>query len=220
MSTIRIPAILAVVGLISFNAHSQSLAGFGLKAGVAVSTIHVTTAGSSRFPSLIDYTDESLTSPYAGLFVTFSVCDNLGLQCEISYLRKGSSKTNEYPVTTAANPDGTGETVRMTTDLGVQYLSLNVTARPGLRAGDVVVYAIVGPNISYVLTANNLVQTGNSLNKAQVGYTLGLGADLTPVLGRNLFLEVSYLGDFRYFYDTEIGKFWNQSWIISIGTSL
>jgi hypothetical protein len=220
MSTIRISAMLTVVALISFRSYSQSPVTFGLKAGVAVSTIHVTTVSSPRFPYLIDYTDESLTSPYASLFATFSICDNLSVQSEISYLQKGSSKTNEYPVTTVANPDGTGETVRITTDLGVQYLLLNVTARPSLRTGDFVVYAIVGPNISYVLTANNLIQTGNNLNKAQVGYTLGLGTDLTPVLGRSLFLEVSYMGDFRYFYDTDIGKFWNQSWVISIGTSL
>lgn len=79
-------------------------------------------------------------------------------------------------------------------------------------------FAQMGPTANLFLSASRLVPIG--LSRAQLGYVLGIGADLTRLLNSSLFGEIRYAGDFRSFYDHPNAKLWNRVWMFSLGTTL
>jgi hypothetical protein len=204
-------------------AHAQLVSGVGLKAGVAISNIRLTDVspvdmGGGHLYTL-DYMQENVVSPAVSLFANFLHEKHLGLQAELTYLRKGASHTMEVSVTTTQYPDGTGEVLKVTSEYNLHYLGFAFTAQPKLPLGDeVTLYAHLGPTANYLLDVSNWAWL-EYFNRFQLGYTLGLGTEVAHLFTGNIFLELRYAGDFSPVYDHPDAKFWNQSWIVSLGTS-
>jgi hypothetical protein len=203
-------------------AQAQLVSSVGLKAGVAISNIRLTDVtpvrtGGQSFT--LDYMQENVVSPSISLFANFLHEKHLGLQAELTYLRKGASRTIELPITTAQYPDGTGQVVKVTTDYSLHYLGFAFVAQPKLPLGDeVTLYAHLGPTANYLLDVSNWAWL-EQFNRFQWGYTLGLGADVAQLFNGDIFLEIRYAGDFSPVYDHPDAKFWNRSWIVCLGTS-
>jgi len=214
---------ILVLLLASTTTQAQFLKSVGIKGGVAVSNVRVTDvhplAGGGANPYVIEYMDENVVSPTVSLFADFLPGEYFGLQAELTYLRKGTSHTMSIPITTAQYPDGTGEVVEVTTEFSLHYLGFALAAQPRLPLGEAVtLYGYGGPTASYLLAVSNLYWL-ERFDRFQLGYTLGLGAEVAHLSTGNIFLELRYAGDFTPFYDDTTAKFWNRSWMVSLGTS-
>ncbi len=204
-------------------APAQFLSSVGLKGGIAVSNIRLTDVNpvnvGGQFYTL-DYMQENVVSPAISLYANFLHEEHFTLQAELTYLRKGASRTTEVPITTAQYPDGTGQMVKITTDYSLHYLGFALAAQPRLPLGEeVALYGYVGPTANYLLDVSNWSWL-DQFNRFQLGYTLGLGAEVAHVFTGNIFIELRYAGDFSPVYDHPDAKFWNRSWTVSLGTSL
>jgi hypothetical protein len=205
------------------GAHAQLVSSVGLKAGVAISSIRLTDVspvdmGGGHLYTL-DYMQDNVVSPAISVFANFLHEKHLGLQAELTYLRKGASHTIEIPVTTAQYPDGTGEARKVTSEYNLHYLGFAFAAQPKLPLGDdVTLYAHLGPTANYLLDVSNWAWL-EYFNRFQLGYTLGLGTEVAHLFTGNIFLELRYAADFSPVCDHPDAKFWNRSWTVCLGTS-
>ncbi len=214
--------ILLSVILAGAVAQAQFVSSVGLKAGVAVSNIRLTDVKPiyiGEYVYALDYLQDNVVSPTISLYANFLHEEHFGLQAELTYLRKGASHTMEVPLTNSIYPDGTGETVKITSEYSLHYLTFALAAQPRLPLGDeVALYGYVGPTANYLLDVSNWAWL-ERFNRFQLGYTLGLGTELAHLWTGNIFLEVRYAGDFSPVYDHTDAKFWNRSWTVCLGTS-
>ena len=208
--------VLATVS-VSGSADAQLIKDFGIKIGATISHIRLTDEKPIYIggqPHYLEFIQGNVVNPSMTLFVNWVNTEHLTLQTELTFLRKGASKTYVILVTTEDNPDGNGTEVTFTQETGLRYLELGVNLQPKYPLGDVVVYATAGPTFSY-LVGSNMFASGNQLSKVQVGYSIGVGTSY-----KNLFVETKYAGDFRYFYDHPFAKSWNRLWMFCIGTTI
>ena len=222
MKTQKWFALILSLGLAGTIAHAQFIKAVGLKAGVAISNIRLTDvtpiniSGHLYYPA---YDTGNVVSPSITLFAKFLDSEHLGLQADLTYLRKGAGQTTEMHETTINDPVGGGTVHEYTWEENFQYLELAVALQPRLPLGDLALYAHLGPTASYLLSVNNFVSI-DRMDRFEIGYTLGLGAELGHLLDSHLFVEARYAGDFSSFFEGDNAKLWNRSWIFVIGTTL
>lgn len=202
---------------------AQLAGNIGIKAGATMSIIRVRGitptlygTGDIATPSFARW--ENVVNPVVSLFVNVLTSPVFILQTELTYLQTGASYMNYYWI----NPDGPDyvKTATLTTEITLKYLVLSIAAQPRLALGNFAFYADVRPTFSYLLSSSNIMVVENQLSNVQAGYSLGIGFDFGKLLGRSLFLEVAYAGDFRYFYDYGYAKLWSSYWSCRIGTTL
>jgi len=222
MKALNLTLSLLLTFVLFMPAYSQVFQDFGIKAGATISNIQVTDIGpieiGNQFYS-VDYIEDNVANPSVACYTDLFKLDNLDVQAELSYMRKGATRTSTFVVTTVDNPDGNGQTVSFTNEIGLHYLGLALIAQPWGQVGDARLYTIVGPTFSYLLGSSGLLALPDQLSKFQVGYTVGVGVDPSKIVKANVFLEIRYNGDVRYFYDAG-AKFWNRSWLFCVGTKL
>ena len=222
MKTTKSILLLSIAIFASTTVRAQFVKDVGIKVGATISNIRLTdvtpvnVAGQLRY---LDFVQGNVVNPSVSLFANLLNIEHFSLQTDLTYLRKGASKTYEVYVTTEDNPDGPGTLMSYTSEFSLQYLEFAMMAQPRQSLGEIELYAEVGPTASYLLTAANFAPISD-LSRFQVGYTIGVGADLGRVLNSNLFIEIRYLGDFRYFYDHPHAKMWHRSWMFCFGTTL
>lgn len=213
----RLLLLIALAVVVTNSLQAQLIKSIGIKVGATISDIRLTDVTPVNIGGQLIFL---VVNPSVGVFAELMNSDHLSLQTEVMYLRLGGSETRELTVTSINDPAGTASKASITTEIGLHYLQLRFTAQPKYPLGEVVAYADVGPTFSYLLNATNLLSIGNQLSKTQVGYSIGVGFNLSQLLDNSLFIEVKYAGDFRYFYDHPNAKFWNRSWAICIGATL
>ena len=215
------PIVLLAFGL--SPAGAQFANRYGIKVGAAISNIRVSDAAPLTVPGqafFLELIDGYVVNPSITLFVNALQSEGFVGQIDLTYLRKGASKSAEYLVTTPQNPDGDGTKASITTEIGLHYLELKMLAQPRLPLGNAVAYVNVGPSLGYLLSMTSLATIGDQPKQVQAGYNLGLGLGLVRSDGNELFIEVSYAGDFSPFYEHNYGKFRNRTWAVSVGTTL
>jgi len=222
MKSMKSLSYLMLAFVTSTLVHGQIIQDFGIKVGASISNFRITDArpiviGNQTF--YIDYIQDDVVNPSISCFADLLKSDHLNLQAEISYMRKGASKTSELLVTSPENPEGNGEKVSVTNEIGLQYVGLALIAQPRQSLGDAQVYGQVGSTLNYLLSSSQLTIFSDHWNNFQVGYLIGLGVDPSQILHASVFVEVRYNADFGYFYQSS-AKFWNRSWMFCVGTRL
>jgi hypothetical protein len=215
---------LLLLGCCAMDAHAQFFHDFGVRGGLTISRLEVSASRPAFGPDGIGYayvfTDQPVINPAFGICATLFRSDIVDVQADLSYLRLGARRTETLFVTTAESPDGNGETASLTTEIGVQYLSLDLLAKPHLDVGGMELSIQVGPTLGYLVQSFDLAEYGGNLSRWQLGYRFGAGVDPGALIGTKIFLEVSYAADVKYFYDASIAKYSNRTWLVTIGTRL
>ncbi len=109
---------------------------------------------------------------------------------EAQYTQKGMSFRT--PVTTAANPDATGDFI--TRRPRVDYLSIPLLAKARWETPVLDVYAMAGPRYDLLLTrhGDGVDIVIDQFRSAEAGATIGLGIETRQLLSVGLLAEVRY----------------------------
>jgi hypothetical protein len=225
MKTVKAILLLTIFISTATALYSQSVENIGIKVGVTMSNVRMrqTSPATNLFgqtPVANLFQKSNVVNPSVAVFVNvFNSCEFI-LQTELTYLRSGGSQTYEGVFSTSDDPQAPGTRASITSEIGLQYLVISIAAQPRLDLNHITVYADVRPTLGYLLRCSNLLDIGHQLSRFQAGYSLGIGCDLSRLLGGGLFLELAYAGDFRYFYDYGYARLWSRSWSCRIGTTL
>ncbi len=225
---IRIPILCLAAFLVTApsDIHAQDAKMFGFKIGATVSNIRITDLSPTFFlgTGVVDVPElpkwQDVSSPSVEIFANLIHTPDFVLQAELTYLQRGAVVTYHFPITTSTYPDGSGEGMTSKTETSLRYLVLSLGAQPRFALEDLSIYADVRPTFSYLTAYSNLASIGHRLSTVQAGYLLGVGLDVSKVVGMSLFFEFGYAGDFRYFYDYGYAKLWNRSLSFAAGTTL
>jgi len=215
---------LIIVGVVfSFPLQSQVISDYGVKVAMTVSDFDivnkhpVNVGGQSLY---LDYTTGSSLNPSIGLFARLPIIENVILETELLYLQKGARKTYVYKVTTIENPEGTGETINYTNQIGLHYLQFSANLLPKIKFENIDVYGIVGPTLGYLTQVTNFFIEESKKKDFAFGYSVGIGVNLREIISNSFLLEVKYCKDFSEFYSSGNGDYWNRVFILSLGTTL
>lgn len=108
------------------------------------------------------------------------------LETELGYEQLGAE--DKIPVTTAENPDGTGEYVII--DHGYDFLSLDVSFNPKYETDKICLYGIISPSVNYLIIDQLIL---NKYTKDfLLGYNIGLGFRPKELFDGKFFCEIKY----------------------------
>ncbi len=141
------------------------------------------------------------------------------IQGEIGFLRKGFSE--QIPITTMMQPDGTGEFIN--TDIGLDYLLLTTLVKIKYEIGIFSPYIILGPQIDFLI--NKKVEKGWELiydrfSNANIDFSIGVGNEIKNILPISILFEYRYERDFMDNYDHPNVNIKNYSHVILIGIKI
>ncbi|HUL43385.1 MAG TPA: outer membrane beta-barrel protein [Bacteroidota bacterium] len=221
MRTLKLTSSFLLIFVLLMPAESQIIRDFGIKAGVSISDIQVTYPGiiPVGYQTLSPEYQDNVANPSVSCFADVFTSDYFDAQVELSYMRKGATRTSTSVLTTPDDPAGFGQTVSITNEIGLHYLGLALIAQPSQPLGDARLYTIVGPTFSYLLSSSGFAELPGQLNNFEVGYTAGIGFDPSKMVKANVFIEIRYEGELREFYDSG-AKFRNRSWLFCVGTMM
>lgn len=207
--------IISSLILVTSFLYPQEKGDFGIKIGLSISSISKTnikqlTYGNPRF--YINYPDEHLVSPMISFWARAIKGSIFNLEIEGSYILKGSSAPGIETVNPGNDPDLITEVIKSVT---FKYLQVNINSQIKQNIGNVIIYEIIGPGIGYLLNAENFILLTNFEKDFIFGYNLGLGIELD----KSTFFEIKYNGDFTNFYKNDYDEYWNEVWLVSIGTT-
>jgi len=192
----KIYLILILFTFIS-NSQAQLIRGFGVKIGA---TIANEDWDYSYLPT--DFEPDNRWGLNLGVFTEFLNIPYFSLVTELNYVQKGM--TEEFPVTTTTNPDGTGEYI--TWDTRVDYLNLSALGKFRLDLSRFIPYILLGPKIDFEINQENSLDWTNvveeNFNEVMYGFKIGIGSEVE--LGTfNLFAEILYDYNFNELYENE-----------------
>ena len=149
----------------------------------------------------------------------FLIISFFQIQGEIGFLRKGFSE--QIPITTMMQPDGTGEFIN--TDIGLDYLLLTTLVKIKYEIGIFSPYIILGPQIDFLI--NKKVEKGWELiydrfSNANIDFSIGVGNEIKNILPISILFEYRYERDFMDNYDHPNVNIKNYSHVILIGIKI
>ena len=141
---------------------------------------------------------------------------NIDLETQLSYLQKGAE--NKFEITTANQPEGTGEF--LTYDVQFDYIQLQLGIRPKYATNKIEAYSFIGGSFDYLLGVKNLPTPKDQFKNFVFGYAVGVGLSFNEILNNVLFLEVIYNSDISKIYHSENLDIKNKLWLLRVGVSL
>ena len=189
--------LTVVLLLLSMALASNAQFRYGIKAGANYSDLSITSGATSA--TLIKLVN-AVPAWRAGFMVQYKLQD-FSFQSELIYSMEGGDLLNTNPGSAKlVDLVGSGTTVAYRS----QNVLIPLNLQYGRDFGDVHLYALAGPYVSFLLSGSlngetklwNDVQDTWGFNKVDLGFGLGVGAEL-----KNLQLSLRY--DFG---GTEIGK--------------
>ena len=216
----KIIGILVFLLILRSSVQAQLVDEMGIRAGVSMSNFSIRNLTSMYYglpPSSVP--NEDVVNPLTVFFVKNTSFDSMPIRMEIMYTRMGASITSSIPVVEGQNPEVTRGYVNLTTEFGLHALLLDLSAEPTVSLGSTSIYGTFGPTFSYIFAITNLVEFEDRFNRYLLGYQVGAGVSFRNVIQQPLFLELSYVRNFKYFYRSGYGDFYNRSWFLTIGTS-
>jgi hypothetical protein len=214
---------IALFLLMSINSditYSQLIKSYGLKIGLTISNVSVQniqprTIGNNTYTLDYSFYEGKLISPSITGWINLVDDELLNLEIEASYLRKGSSETNEYEFTTFDDPFGPAKKEKYTVSIPLEYIQININPQIRYNIGDITTYGIIGPTISYLIGYENTILENDKRKDLVFGYNFGIGIGLRNNL-KNVFIEVKYNGDFTEFYKSN-AEMRNKVLLINLG---
>ncbi len=200
--------------LLSFISTSQAqlIRGYGIKLGTTISS------QTWEYVPALNFTFEpdNRIGLNIGIFAELLNNPIISIVTELNYIQKGMKE--EVPVTTASQPDGTGEFV--TWDTRIDYINLSAFGKLRLNLGIVSPYLIAGPKIDFEINKEHSLDDTNifenNFNKNRIGFKVGIGTEINLV-SLNLLAEILYDADFNELYENEFLKVTSNSIDFRIG---
>jgi hypothetical protein len=191
---------------------AQFIRGFGLKVGAVSAT------QTWQYWSNSQLSTDPRWGFDAGIFVEALDLPFLSVLAELHYVQKGF--TNTLPVTTEAQPDGTGEEI--TFRPRVDYLSLPILAKIRFDVGFFTPYVFAGPRVDFLLTNTDdgfgLVL--DKFKKTDVGVSIGMGVELPLSFVSHLLAEFRFSPSLTEAFKNGSLKVKNQSIELFLGVEL
>lgn len=134
------------------------------------------------------------------------------LLTELHYLQKGMK--DKVMVTTAQNPDGTGEYKTLLPE--VNYLSIPILAKYSMNYSSLSVYGLAGTRIDYLLSTkgDGFDVVINKFKKIDFGGSFGIGVEKNSSLNNAFGFELRYSPNFTESYSTSLLNVSNHSFEI------
>ena len=198
--------------LMAPESQAQFMRGFGLKVGAVSATQKWQYWSNSQLS----------TGPRwgvdAGVFVEALDIPFVSVLAELHYIQKGFTTT--LPVTTAAQPDGTGEDI--TFKPRVDYLSLPILAKVRFEVGSFTPYVFAGPRVDFFLsnTDDGFALVLDKFKKTDVGVSIGIGAEVPLSFVSYLLAEFRYSPSFTESFASGSLNVKNQSIELLLGVQL
>lgn len=206
--------IIIFLTTFTFNVNAQIISSYGLKLGVGISN------QSWYYQSdLLNMDLKDKVGVTARIFADFLSISFFQVEGEIGYLRKGFK--DKVLITTASQPDGTGEYISENNSL--DYLNISALAKFKYDLEIFSPYIVVGPQLNLLLNRN--VEQGwkdvfDKFKDTNIGLSVGVGSELKTILPITILVEYRYERDFLDNYDVPNIDIKNYSHVILLGVKL
>lgn len=184
--------------ILPLSVNAQVFSGYGIKIGL-VSSKAEDLSTASYLSNL--YHDSRVSGSY-GLFAHFLDSKYFRFEAELEYKQEGAE--DKIPITTAENPDGTGQFVIV--DHGFDFLSFNISFQPKIETEDFCLFGIISPTLNFMLKNRDQIIWTDDINDFLFGYKAGIGFQPKNFLNGRLFAEIKYGGSFSEFIKADYLK--------------
>lgn len=203
--------VLVAVTALSINCYqspAQLIRSYGVKSGIARAAQDWTYSRSSLAYGLTVF-DKSRMGLCIGGYVEWFNLPFISIISEIDYVQKGAR--DEFVVTTAENPDGTGQLKTVTPR--IDYLSMPLTGKLRLETAALTFYAFGGPRIDFVVGRNEEGSGSvfRELKSPEFGISVGAGFDIPILFALKIGGEVRYSCSPQYAYSNQYLTVQNKS---------
>ncbi len=208
----RIIKMICLCIVVSTIVHAQFIRGYGVKVGAVSATQTWDYKINLNFPT------ERRWGIDVGGYLEILDIPFMSVLGEVHYVQKGFSFT--LPVTTAAQPDGTGEYI--TKRPRVDYLSIPLLAKVRFDMGTFSPYIFGGPRVDFLVAkapeGTQLVL--DNFKSTDVGVSIGVGIEVPlPVVSAAL-AEFRYSPSFNDAFNNNNLTVKNQSFELLLGVRL
>ena len=204
-------SILIIILLLAISSEAQVLRSVGIKLGFTLSSQDWK---YSNLSSISSWNPDSKLGFNGGLFAEFLNDNIFTIVTELNFLEKGAEY--EMPVTTADNPDGTGQTILWNASL--TYLNFSLLGKARYDMGAITPYLIAGPYLDIELNKSDELSYQDA-DKNRLGLKAGIGSEIN-ILPVKLIVEFVYQYDFDSFNKTELLEITSQAFDIRVGVML
>lgn len=193
-------------------AHSQLVRSYGIKLGA------VSANQTWDYTSAPDLTTSYRWGITGGVYLEFLDIPLLSLVGEIQYTQKGM--TFSAPVTTALQPNGTGQFISLSPR--VDYLSIPILAKLRLKSPFFTPYLIAGPRVDLLVykKGDGFDPVIDQFKSTDVGGTVGVGSEFNTPLAIGILAEIRYNASFRDSFKNEFLSVRNHSFDFLLGLRL
>jgi opacity protein-like surface antigen len=213
----KVCLIFAIIIFVS-NSQAQIIRGYGLKVGTTISNQNWKYSNFSGISGL-SFDSDNRTGLNIGVFTEFLNIPFISIVTEVNYLEKGMKK--DIPVTSASQPDGTGEFI--TWDTKVSYINISALGKLRINTGLFTPYVLLGPKIDFEINKSNSLGSLNvveeNFNKNRFGLKVGIGTEVN-LLTFSFLAEFVYDADFNELYKNQNLKINSNSFDLRIGIIL
>jgi len=195
---------------LTFSTSAQSLIGYGVKFGAAVSDPIWTFENDSPHSSEIEIGAD------VGFFLNWSLTNRFSLLTEMHFIQKGI----KYNITkTNLSESGMIASItKVTIHPNVNYLSVPIYLKYDLVSSEVNPYLIAGLRVDFDLSENNSNEYPNLYlhkNNVDFGGSIGLGLQTKSILGIGTGIELKYSPSFVKYYSPLLTDIKNRTYEFS-----
>lgn len=196
------------------DANCQIISDYGIKLGIGLSNQSWDYQGD-----VLQFDFDSKLGISPRLFADFLNISFFQIEGEIGYLRKGYEE--KIPITTMAQPDGTGDFI--TTNIALDYLSVSALVKLKYELEIISPFIILGPQLNFLLNKN--IEKGwevifDRFRNANVDLSIGVGTELKNILAIPIIFEYRFERDFIDNYDLPDINIKNYSHVILLGIKI
>ena len=195
--------------LISSSAQSQFIRGYGLKVGA------VSANQTYDYTVAFNFSPDSRWGLDVGGFIEVLDIPYMSVLGELHYIQKGFSE--KFQETSVDYPEGTGRYI--TLKPRADYFSIPLLAKFRVELGLVTPYVIAGPRFDFLAgkKAEGYGVVLDHLKSADVGFSVGGGAEIQLTSGPAILGEIRYSPDFTEAFKNSTLTVKNQSVELLVG---
>lgn len=186
---------LTFLFILNNQSNAQLIRTFGIKAGVTQASQEWNYSGIGSGSKIYD---KARTGLDVGGYIEWFNLPLISMITEMHYMQKGARE--EFIITTAENPEGTGE--MWSHKPRIDYLSIPLLLKIRLKTPNITFYGVGGPKVDFLIGRDEYA-TGavfSEMKSTEVGITAGAGFDFSIISSYKLGAEIRYSYSFQDAY--------------------
>ena len=203
--------ILALLLISSTYSESISSTQFGVKMGMVSSKYELEVLSFDQTTDVVF--DQTRNGPIMGIYIRFLDYNFFNLESEFNYLQRGGQE--KLPITTAEQPQGTGEEILYSVQF--DYLQLQFNLRPYNSIKNYKVFGVIGISVNYLISVKNSVIPIENFKDFTFSYSLGAGIELQVLSSNSFLIEFSMNSDISNIYKDLNTEFMFKTYTIRLG---